>query len=680
MDEMQYINILAVEDDDVDCTALDRYVKQKGLPYKIHRACTQTEALKNLKKSKFDVVLLDYNLGNATALDILPNTGDTPVIIVTGSGTEEIAVDAMRKGARDYLIKDPDRNYLKVLPLTILNVLDRKRAERDLHESEERLRTTLNSISDLVFSLDNNGHLIDFHQPDEHPDLYVPPQEFYGKLFADVLPKEVAEPLQQIVDIALESGDIQKVEYPLTFSGDTRWFEAKVSRRINRLGETSGATVVVRNITDRKNAEHALQKSRQLLEQRVEERTAELKEANRKLKQEIKERKKSEAALKKSEEHLRQAQKMEAIGSLAGGIAHDFNNILGIIIGYTELALDDVPGDSLIAANLDQVLAASGRGREMVKQILAFSRKDEYERTSIYLKEILDDTLKLLRSTLPASIVIRSEIQENLEPVLADMEQLKQVIMNICTNAAHAMRDQGGILTLVLKEISIQAGDSESHQLEPGNYQKISFSDTGFGMKPDVIRRIFEPYYTTKDQGEGSGMGLAVAHGILKNHGGDITVNSQVGQGTTFNIFLPAQNHHQAHYSDSNPSLASEMVRILLVDDEQPLLDMGRQLLGKMGYSVEAVNKSKTALELFIADPDGYDIVITDQTMPGLTGIQLAQEIRQINPHVAIVLCTGFSEQVNKENVRNLGINRFIMKPIVKKEIQQAIQSLVHKK
>lgn len=391
----------------------------------------------------------------------------------------------------------------------------------------------------------------------------------------------------------------------------------------------------------------------------------------------IRERKRTEVERQKLEEQLLHAQKMEAIGSLAGGIAHDFNNILGIIMGYVELTRDDIPEDNLMRHNLNQVLAAANRARDMVKQILAFSRKDEQERKPLYLNEIINEALQLLRATLPSTIEIRGHIREKLKPIMANSSQIHQVIINICTNAAHAMREKGGILEIILKEINLEANVIRPEALKPGRYLQLTFADTGKGMSPEVKNRIFEPYFSTKKHGEGTGMGLAVVHGIVKSHRGKITVDSQLKKGTSVHVFLPVTEEKAVSAEELKGEIPGGNERILFVDDEQTLADMGKRMLEKLGYKVETRTGSELVLEMFREAPNHFDLVIADQTMPKMTGLQMTRELKRIRPDIPVILVTGFSETVNRENFKSHGIDAFVMKPIISKDIARVIRSVL---
>jgi PAS domain S-box-containing protein len=390
--------------------------------------------------------------------------------------------------------------------------------------------------------------------------------------------------------------------------------------------------------------------------------------------------KQSEADKQKLEEQLRQAQKMEAIGSLAGGIAHDFNNVLGVIIGYAELTGDDLEDGAQAKANIRHILSAADRAKEMVMQILAFSRKDERKRIPLLLEEIVVEALKLLRSTLPTYIDIRTNISDSAkgQPILGNPTQVHQVIMNICTNAAHSMMDKGGLLEVAIREIVMDDFTLGQKTLRPGRYLQLSFSDTGCGMKPEVLERVFEPYFTTKKTGEGTGMGMAVVHGIIKSHGGDITVYSEPNKGTTFHIFLPVTDQDVPSQGAEPEPILGGSGRILLVDDDTGLLEMEKLMLETLGYQVVAHSNSLNALEVFDADPEFFDMVITDQTMPNKTGDQLAHHIKSIRPDIPMILCTGFSERINEENFKYKGIDAFMMKPIVKKEISRIVYKLLN--
>lgn len=388
-------------------------------------------------------------------------------------------------------------------------------------------------------------------------------------------------------------------------------------------------------------------------------------------------RKQTEEEKKKLEDQLRQSQKMESLGTLAGGIAHDFNNILSAIIGYTELTLSMVPERSKAKSNLKRVLAASDRAKELIKHILAFSRKSEKERRPILLHKVVDDVLKLMRSTLPTTIEIRQHIPQLKNPVLANKAEVHQVVMNLCTNAGYAMSTKGGILQIDLKEIRMEYDAIDRLHLEPGTYQQLTISDTGHGMTPEIMERIFEPYFTTK-KGKGTGMGLSVVHGIVKSYGGHITVYSQPGIGTTFHVFFPiCQEKEIGVDTDHTSVLLPGNEWLLFVDDDPILVELGREMLKRMGYHVVTRTNSIEALEAFNTEPNRFDLVISDQTMPHLTGIQLAKEIRKKRADIPIILFSGFSEVINEYNYKSQGINAFLMKPILEKELATTIRDVL---
>jgi len=381
---------------------------------------------------------------------------------------------------------------------------------------------------------------------------------------------------------------------------------------------------------------------------------------------------------RKLEAQLRQAQKMEAIGTLAGGIAHDFNNILAAIIGYTELADLQVAEDTKLKENLGEVLKAGRRARELVKQILAFSRQSEQERMPIQMRSIVKETIKLLRASLPTTIEIRQNIESDIATVEADPTQMQQVMMNFCTNALHAMSEEGGILEINLSETELDSYTASQYpDLGTGKYIRLTVSDTGHGIDKDVMERIFEPYFTTKEKGRGTGLGLSVVHGIVKSHGGAITVYSEPGKGSTFHVYIPAIQREVVEEKDEIEPLPTGHERILFIDDEPGLVEIGKQMLEYLGYEVTTRTSSIEALELFRTKPDQFDLVITDMTMPQMMGDRLAQELMQIRPDIPIILCTGFSKRITEEKAKGIGIKAFAMKPLVMRDLANTVREVL---
>ncbi len=383
------------------------------------------------------------------------------------------------------------------------------------------------------------------------------------------------------------------------------------------------------------------------------------------------------------EGQLRQAHKMEAIGTLAGGIAHDFNNILSAVIGYSELAMLDADPKSEISHNISEVIKAAKRAADLVAQILTFSRRTEQERKPLLLAPVIKEALKLLRGTLPSTIDIQQNISRKCEPVLADPTQMHQIIMNLCTNAYHAMREQGGTLDIRLDSIDLQK-EKEAGQLilPPGKYAHLSISDTGYGIPENILEHIFEPYFTTKKGGDGTGLGLATVHGIVKLHDGAITVYSEEGEGTTFNIFLPVcepeENTNQDEKS-ATPLPQGNGELVMVVDDEEAIVQMVEIALSHIGYEIDAYTSSVKALEAFETNPDNFACIITDQTMPNLTGVNLSKRILKISPQCPIILCSGFSETINSEKAKDIGIFQYIMKPTTSRVLAEAVHNAITK-
>ncbi len=392
----------------------------------------------------------------------------------------------------------------------------------------------------------------------------------------------------------------------------------------------------------------------------------------------ITDRKQTEEEKKALQAQLQQAQKMEAIGTLAGGIAHDFNNILSAILGYAEMARENSPVGSTVAHDADQVVKAGHRAKELVKQILAFSRQDETERIPLQPALIIKEASKMLRSSLPATIDIQLTLDQESGFIMADPTQIHQILMNLCTNAYHAMEETGGILSISLKKENPIGDDLVNEpNLQSGEFVRLSISDTGLGIAPEIRDRIFEPYFTTKEVGKGTGLGLSIIHGIVKSYGGLVSCYSQQGEGTCFHVYLPVITEAAMSEKTQADQVQFGNERILLIDDERIIAEMGKSMLERLGYHVITRTNSMEALTTFQNQPDAFDLIITDQTMPDMTGSDLARRILQIRPGMPIILQTGYSSLISEEKARSFGIKGFALKPLAKKDIALLIRKVL---
>ncbi len=636
-------------------------------------------------------------------------------------------------------------------------ISERKRAQEELKKSEEKYRTILENIEEGYYEVDLAGNFTFFNDSIQNI-LGYGRDEMIGMNNRQYTDQENAKKLYEAFNKVFTTGRPTK-EFDwkiIRKDGSERFVEASVSVLQDAQGEPMGFRGIVRDITERKEAEEALRDSKEKYRLLVDHAhdgifiaqgglikfqnpkaqeilgcsTQELPEPpfidlvhpedRRLLPRKRESRHKGEdipstysvritkksgeelwvqinavdikwerepATLnfvrditieKRLEAQLLQAQKMEAIGTLAGGIAHDFNNILSSVIGYTELALEEVSKGGLLHSNLQEVLKAGRRARDLVRQILAFSRQSDQELKPLEVSPIIKETLKLLRASLPSTINIKQHMGANLGTVMTDPTQVNQILMNLCTNAAHAMGENGGTLEVNLEKVGNGTDVGVRFAgLSPGPYLKLTVSDNGHGMAPEVKERIFDPYFTTKEKGEGTGLGLAMVHGIVKSHGGTITVYSEPEMGSTFHVYLPIRETETDQDTGSEETIPTGSERILFVDDEQPIVDIAKQMVEQLGYSMVTRTSSLEALELFRAKPDEFDLVITDMTMPNMTGEELANELMFIRPDIPIILCTGFSRSVTEKKAKAMGIQAFILKPILRQELAETIRRVL---
>lgn len=383
---------------------------------------------------------------------------------------------------------------------------------------------------------------------------------------------------------------------------------------------------------------------------------------------------------KQLEDKLLQSYKMEAIGTLAGGIAHDFNNILAALIGYSDLALIMTENEHVHNTIL-KVRKAADRATDLVKQILTFSRQTDQEVKPLLIKLVVKEALKLIRASIPSSIHIESSITSD-SYVMADPTQIHQIIMNLCTNASYAMKNDGGTLTVTLDDVQIDENAISDRPgfSTPGRYVRLSVSDNGTGISPEILGRIFDPFFTTKPKDEGTGMGLAVVHGIINSYKGDIAVHSQAGKGTTVRVFIPAiQKASKETIAVDQRPVPTGTERVLFVDDENALVEIGDRMLSRLGYRVTGLTSSVEALKRFSEKPHGFDLVITDLTMPNITGDKLARELLALRADIPIIMVTGFSEEMKEEAMKRMGIKKVILKPIVTRDIAAAMREVLDK-
>ncbi len=515
-------------------------------------------------------------------------------------------------------------------------ITERKRAEESLLKSEEKYRTIFENIQDVYFETSIDGTILEISPSIESASQYKR-KELVGKSLYDIYtnPKDRDEFLKLILD----KGKVNDYKIYLTDKdGSQRPCSISVLLIRDEQGNPIRLVGSMRNISERELAE--------------------------------KERKRLEF-------QLLQAQKMEAIGNLAGGIAHDFNNILTSVIGFTELSLDEVEKGTHLEDNLQEIYTAGKRAKDLVSQILVFARQSEEELKPIQVDMVATEVLKFIRSSIPTTIEIKQTIQSDAL-IMGNATQVHQVLMNLFTNAAHAMEDNGGILEFSLKDVVMDRGVTrEKLDLNPGNYIEIKVSDTGAGIAPEIIGFIFDPYFTTKGLGKGTGMGLAMVHGIVKRYGGRISVDSKPGQGTLFTICLPVAIKRQEHHPYQSETLPTGAERILFVDDEVPIAKMGGQTLERLGYTVSIRTSSIEALELFRTKPNDFDLVITDMTMPNMTGDRLAVEMMKIRSDIPVILCTGYSKTISDDSATAIGIKAFAYKPIIKSDLAKTVREVL---
>lgn len=503
-----------------------------------------------------------------------------------------------------------------------------------LMESESRSRIILQTAMDGFWRVDSSGRLLEVNDAYckmigyDHTELL---NMTIQQLEANQSAAEIATYIRRVL-----SGEKCRFE-GRHFCQDGSPLLLEISAQVHCEGDTQEMVVFLRDITER----------RRLDEER-----------------------------KKMQAQLQQAQKMEAIGTLAGGIAHDFNNILGAILGYAEMIQIDCRAETRTAGDIQQILKAGNRAKELVKQILAFSRQTDTQKIPIQPALIVHEAIDLLRSSLPATISIETDIAPQVGTILGDPSQIHQIIMNLFTNSFHALETKGGTIAIALRQKVVTA----DHSSPPQNFVQISIRDTGIGIPPEILGQIFDPYFTTKEIGKGTGMGLAMVHGIVQSHGGSIVCESRLGEGTVFHISLPMIEERAVAEDGLRQSISFGKEHILLIDDEQMLLDMGRTMLERLGYQVTTKNNSLKALAAFQNESEIFDLIVTDQTMPDMTGAELSRRLLRIRPTIPIILCTGYSSIMTEEKARAIGIKGFVMKPLSRSELSAVIRHILDAK
>ena len=778
------LKIIIVEDEADHAEAICRSFKAVNPEVEILLASTLEEYRSLLAHSLPELVFMDMNLPDGTALDSLTTPaedGAFPIVIMTSYGNEAIAVNCMKAGAIDYVVKSAEA--FETLPVNAFRALrewgllqDRKRRESILRNQDAELTAIYENAPIIMLLIDRERKLVKMNQQ---------AIAFIGTQAVDLLSQRFGEAMGCIHALDDPAGCgagphcqdcLTRQNVMDTFDNGTNHYQEAANLQISIHGKKKVIPVLlsttlimlsrplvlvsIMDISKLKLAEELLREQREQYKKISQENQALLdsipdaitmvspamkvlwgnsaterllhkgpadiigqscyalwhgrtevcedcpvvqcfqtgQEIHKIIHSEVSgltmdvkavpvlEDRQTVNVIEiarditenlKMDERIRQSQKLEAIGVLAGGIAHDFNNILAAIIGYADLALEDSASGSGVAKDLDRVLTAAHRAKDLVRQILAFSRQSIIEPIPMKIQPMVKESLKMLRASIPSTISIKESIYPQAGVVLADPTQVHQIVMNLCTNAFHAMEQSGGLLSVGVNSAFIdRQTPGYDGEINPGEYVLLTVSDTGSGIGPDIIGNIFDPYFTTKEVGKGSGLGLSISHGIIKGYGGAITVKSTLGLGTTFQVYFPVIQEEAKVLAEVQAAPRGKG-RILFIDDDKLLAEIGQDMLGRLGYSVTVHHHSIEALEAFMDNPSQFDLVITDQTMPIMTGIDLARRMLLIRPGLPIILCTGFSNLVNEEVAKAIGIREFALKPLTKAALGQMVSRIL---
>lgn len=650
--------LLAVDDNQDNLYVIENLVNEHLPQCRVITASNAEEGFEIARTETIDAALVDVQMPGMSGIEMCrelkasESIADFPVILITAhraSGRRK--AEGLLAGADDFLNKPIDNNEFiaKIKVMLRLkemgdelresnNRLQEQVAEktRSLRESEERFRHVAESMADWIWEIDLEGNITYVSSKVEHV-LGFKTDELVGKSIFSLMPMDrVHDELEVFQEHVAARKPIQDLE-SWVVSNDGRKICLLLNGRplLDESGNLIGYRGVSRDFTENKRIDM----------------------------------------------QLRQAQKMEAIGTLAGGIAHDFNNILYALMGYTDLALDLIPENTEAYRYLTESSKAAVRAKELVEQILTFSRQADVEYRSFQVEEVLKEVMNLLRKTIPSTIEIRLFTNASPAAIWGNPVQVHQVIMNLCTNAYHAMRERGDLLEVRLDRFDIDDDSVElAELLEMGKYLRLRVEDNGCGMDEATLERIFDPYFSTKTSDEGTGLGLATTLSIVKKHNGAITVNSLPGEGTAFDVYLPVFEKESKAVASREPEahdLKGNNERILFVDDDPFIANLNRIRLEGAGYSVVTFTSSLEALDAFQADPFGFDAVITDQTMPQMAGVELAGKMSAIKPGLPVILCTGFSETLNGEDAKAAGVKKIMMKPVAAADLMRALQQIM---
>lgn len=727
-------NILVVDDERSIRITAKAFLEADG--HSVETAEDADSAMAALREKTMDVILTDIIMPRLSGVELLRQireiSSDIQVIMMTGEPTLETASESLRLGAVDYLQKpvgkteilksvrnalrvkylSDEKNRLEAENQNYMNHLEQLVTERTraLAASEAALRQRaeeLSILNCLARKVNESQSLDDAVQFALAEIVRAVGSDFavFFLLTGEELTLKGMFPEKS--EIIWQPRDVHKVgtclcglavrENTAIYSPDIRQDPRCSLQECLKAGFCSFAALPLRSgsqilgvlgIASRRQRnflehatffdalanEMAIGLNKCLLYDQVQQHAMDLKVSLSRIEQ-------AETEHRLLMQHLQQSQKMEAIGTLASGIAHDFNNILSAVIGYSELALLSISDALKCREKLNMVLIATGRAKALIQQILAFSRQSEEERKPVQIALIIKEVLQFLRASLPATIEIRKDISDNIDNILADPVQIHQIFMNLCTNAHHAMKASGGVLDVRLASVDLGPDHAAVHpNFRPGPYVRITVEDTGHGMNQATLQKIFDPYFTTKEKGVGTGLGLAVVHGIVQKHGGVITVKSEPGKGSIFDLYFPAIQKEAESTPGKPEKLPTGNEHILLIDDEQVLVDIGREMLEYLGYTVETRTSSVDALALFSRNPGRFDLVVTDMTMPNMTGDKLSAEMLRMRPDLPIVICTGYSDIIMEERIKALGIRALVMKPILLSKIADAIRKALDSK